>query len=71
VSTAFLIHLVHERGNRVTDGGLGGADAPFTKELIQVNLCIVKSALGTTPAQAAGLTDHAWTIEEVLAGKIG
>jgi len=30
------------------------------------NFCRVHSALGMPPAQAAGLTDHAWTIEEML-----
>jgi IS1 family transposase len=30
------------------------------------NFCRVHSALGMTPAQAAGLTDHVWTIEELL-----
>jgi hypothetical protein len=27
----------------------------------------VHSAHGMTPAQAAGLTDHKWTVEELLA----
>jgi len=31
------------------------------------NYCRKHSAHGKTPAQAAGLTDHAWTIEEMLA----
>jgi hypothetical protein len=30
------------------------------------NFCRVHSAHGQTPAQAAGLTDHTWTIEEML-----
>jgi transposase InsO family protein len=30
------------------------------------NFCRVHSALGMTPAQAAGLTDHTLTIEEIL-----
>jgi len=30
------------------------------------NFCRVHNSLGTTPAQAAGLTDHTWTIEELL-----
>jgi IS1 family transposase len=30
------------------------------------NFCRVHSAHGQTPAQAAGLTDHVWTIEELL-----
>ena len=30
------------------------------------NFCRVHSAHGQTPAQAAGITDHAWTIEELL-----
>jgi transposase-like protein len=30
------------------------------------NFCRVHSAHGMTPAQAAGLTDHAWTVEELL-----
>ncbi|MFZ0828443.1 MAG: hypothetical protein WAO02_13570 [Verrucomicrobiia bacterium] len=31
------------------------------------NFCRVHGTLKTTPAQAAGLTDHAWTIDELLA----
>jgi IS1 family transposase len=31
------------------------------------NFCRVHSAFGLTPAHTAGLTDHAWTIEEMLA----
>jgi IS1 family transposase len=30
------------------------------------NFCRVHSAHGMTPAQAAGITDHTWTIEELL-----
>jgi transposase-like protein len=33
------------------------------------NFCRKHSAHGQTPAQAAGLTDHAWTIEEILNGE--
>lgn len=32
------------------------------------NFCRKHSAHGQTPAQVAGLTDHAWTIEEILKG---
>jgi len=34
------------------------------------NFCRKHSAVGQTPAQAAGLTDHAWTIEEILKGAV-
>jgi len=34
-------------------------DAPY-------NLCWVHQQLGRTPAMAAGLTDHAWSVKEVL-----
>jgi hypothetical protein len=34
------------------------------------NFCRVHLALDMTPAQAAGLTDHQWTIEELLASAI-
>ncbi len=30
------------------------------------NFCRIHGAHGKTPAQAAGITDHAWTIEELL-----
>ena len=30
------------------------------------NFCRIHSAHGRTPAQAANLTDHQWTIEEML-----
>ena len=33
------------------------------------NFCRKHSAVGQTPAQAAGLTDHAWTIEEIIKGE--
>jgi hypothetical protein len=31
------------------------------------NFCRIHSAHGQTPARAAGLTDHTWTIEELIA----
>jgi hypothetical protein len=31
------------------------------------NFCRKHSAHGQTPAQAAGIADHAWTVEEMLA----
>lgn len=31
------------------------------------NYCRKHQTLGTTPAQAAGIADHQWKIEEVLA----
>jgi IS1 family transposase len=34
------------------------------------NFCRVHSAHGLTPAQAQGLTDHKWTIEELLSATI-
>jgi hypothetical protein len=34
------------------------------------NFCRKHSAHGQTPAQAAGITDHPWTIEEILTGTI-
>jgi hypothetical protein len=34
------------------------------------NFCRVHSAIGRTPAQAANLTDHKWTIEELLSAQI-
>src|SRR5438034_542070 len=30
------------------------------------NFCRIHSTHGQTPAEAAGLTDHAWTVEELL-----
>jgi hypothetical protein len=30
------------------------------------NFCKVHSTLGCTPAQGAGLSDHAWTVEELI-----
>jgi IS1 family transposase len=30
------------------------------------NLCRVHSSLGTTPAVAAGVTDHVWTLDELI-----
>jgi len=34
------------------------------------NFCRVHSAHGLTPARAAGLTDHAWTLGELLSATI-
>jgi hypothetical protein len=34
------------------------------------NFCHVHSAFGLTPAEAAGLTGHQWTIGEILASAI-
>lgn len=34
------------------------------------NFCRIHSAHGQTPAQAAGLTDHKWTVEELLSVKL-
>ncbi len=34
------------------------------------NLCWVHQQLGRTPAMAAGLTDHAWSVKEVLCYKV-
>ncbi|HEY1662327.1 MAG TPA: hypothetical protein VGI03_07905 [Verrucomicrobiae bacterium] len=33
------------------------------------NFCRVHSAIGMTPAMAAGLTDHVWTVEELLSAR--
>jgi hypothetical protein len=34
------------------------------------NLCWVHQQLGGTPAMAAGLTDHVWSVKEVLCNKV-
>ena len=34
------------------------------------NFCRIHSAHGRTPAQAAGLTDHAWTVAELMSATI-
>jgi len=34
------------------------------------HFCRVHHTLGKTPAMAAGLTDHAWTVEELLTGSL-
>ena len=31
------------------------------------NFCRVHKTLGTTPAVAAGITDHVWTLDELIA----
>ena len=33
---------------------------------IVYNFCTVRSSLGTTPAMAAGLADHVWSIDDLL-----
>jgi hypothetical protein len=33
------------------------------------NFCRVHKTLGTTPAVAAGVADHVWTIDELIAGR--
>ncbi len=64
------VRLFNRRYTRLTLGysktleNLRHAIALF---IAHFNFCRVHSAHGRTPAQAAGLTDHQWTIEELLA----
>jgi hypothetical protein len=40
-------------------------DEPFWGGAVY-NFCTVHTSLGATPAVAAGLTDHTWSVEELL-----
>ena len=44
-------------------------DAALGLYLAYYNFCRVHTTLKTTPAAAAGLTDHVWSVQELL-GKI-
>lgn len=35
--------------------------------IFSYNFCNIHGSLKETPAMAAGLTDHVWTLEEILA----
>ncbi|MGB8370148.1 MAG: IS1 family transposase [Verrucomicrobiia bacterium] len=67
--TNLTVRLFNRRFTRCTLGysktleNLRHAVALFVAHF---NFCRVHSALGMTPAQAAGLTDHTWTIAELL-----
>jgi transposase-like protein/IS1 family transposase len=68
--TNLSVRLFNRRFTRLTLGyskkleNLRHAMAMFVAHF---NFCRVHSAHGQTPAQRAGLTDHAWTIEKLLA----
>jgi hypothetical protein len=68
--TNLSLRLFNRRFTRKTLGyskkldNLRHAMAIFTAHF---NFCRIHSAHGRTPAQAAGLTDHTWTIEELIA----
>ena len=40
--------------------------AALTIHLAFYNFCRVHGSLGVTPAMEAGITDHVWTIEELI-----
>lgn len=40
--------------------------AAFAVQFAYYNLCRVHQTLRVTPAMEAGVTDHVWTIEEML-----
>ena len=58
----------------VTDACAGSTpenhDAAIALYFVYYNFCRVHSSLGTTPAVASGLTDHKWSVAELLK-KIG
>lgn len=69
--TNLTVRLFNKRFARLTLGyskkleNLKLATALF---IAHFNFCRVHSAHGKTPAMAAGITDHKWTIEELLSG---
>jgi hypothetical protein len=71
--TNLSVRLFNRRFTRKTLGyskkleNLRHAMAIFTTHF---NFCRIHSAHGKTPAQAAGLTIHKWTIEELLGAEI-
>lgn len=40
--------------------------APYALDFAHYNFCRVHSTLKVTPAMESGLTDHIWTLQEVL-----
>ena len=41
--------------------------AAVSLHFMHYNFCRVHQTLGTTPAVAAGVTDHVWTLDEMIA----
>jgi hypothetical protein len=58
------------RMTRLTNGfskKIEGLEASVALHVMHYNFCRVHQTLRVTPAMAAGIADHVWTIEEVVA----
>lgn len=40
--------------------------AALSLHLVFHNFCLVQRSLGVTPAMAAGLSDHAWNVHDIV-----
>jgi hypothetical protein len=47
---------------------LGNLEAAVNLHMAYFNFCWVPGEMKVTPAQAAGIADHQWTFNELLAG---
>lgn len=52
--------------NRLSTEKRRAVIAAVSLHFAHYNLCRVHSALGTTPAVAAGVTDHVWSLDELI-----
>jgi hypothetical protein len=45
---------------------IGGLDSPVALHFMHYNFCRVHQSLRVTPAMAAGIADHVWSLAEVV-----
>jgi hypothetical protein len=75
ISTSYVEHqnltmrMSMRRFTRLTNGfskKVENLEAAVALHFVHYNFCRVHKTLGQTPAMAAGLTDHAWTLTELV-----
>ena len=75
ISTSYVersnlsIRMANRRFTRLTNGfskTLANHAAAVSLYVAHYNLCRVHETLRTTPAEALGLTDHAWSLGELI-----
>ncbi len=71
--TNLSVRLFNRRFTRKTLGyskTLQNHKHSIARQIAHFNFCRVHSSIKATPAQATGLADHAWTVEELLGASI-
>ena len=53
-------------GGRIVNGGTVNLTHAVALHFMHYNFCRKLQTLGTTPAEAAGVAGHQWTIEELV-----